>query len=187
MKRNLRISMILVLLAAGIAVLGCSRTVYYKSAPPRTTDTVQNDRHGPPPHAPAHGYRHKHGDGVVLVYDSDLHVYLVSGYKDVYYYKGSYYRWHNGKWQTTRKVNGPWQRSYAKKVPKHLHEHVAVYDRSKTKTKDDYKGKGKDNGKGKGFDDDGKGKGKDDDGKGKGKDKDDDDDGKGKGKGNGNG
>ena len=149
MKRNLQISLILVVLVAAIAVLGCSRTIVYKSGHPRSTDTVKNDRHGPPPHAPAHGYRHKHSNGVVLVYDSDLHVYLVSGYRDVYYYKGFYYRWHNGKWQTTRKVNGPWQRSYAKKVPKHLHEHVAVYARSKSKKKYDSKGKYNRKGKGK--------------------------------------
>ena len=32
---------------------------------------------GPPPHASAHGYRHKHHDGRELEYDSKIEAYIV--------------------------------------------------------------------------------------------------------------
>ena len=47
---------------------------------------------GPPPHAPAHGYRHKHEHGVELVFDSQLGVYVVVGWKDHFFSAGRYYR-----------------------------------------------------------------------------------------------
>jgi hypothetical protein len=53
---------------------------------------------GPPPHAPAHGYRakHHHRD---MVYDSRLGAYVVLGYRDHYYHDGWYFRYFDGFWQ----------------------------------------------------------------------------------------
>ena len=47
---------------------------------------------GPPPHAPAHGYRHKHQHGVELVYSSELGVYVVVGFPNHYFSEGHYFR-----------------------------------------------------------------------------------------------
>jgi hypothetical protein len=167
MKRIVRISLIVVLLTAGIALLGCSRTVVYRGDSPGTTITVKTNKPGPPPHAPAHGYRHKHATGVVLVYDSSIGVYVVSGYKNVYYYNSYFYRRHKSKWQWSHGVDGPWLTSYGKNLPRNLQEKVAKHDaddkgNGKDNHKNDGKGNGKDNSK-KDDKDNGKGNSKNDD------------------------
>jgi hypothetical protein len=55
-------------------------------------------RGGPPPHAPAHGYRAKH-QRHNMVYDSRLGAYIVLGYDDHYYNDGWYFRYRDGLWQ----------------------------------------------------------------------------------------
>jgi len=45
-------------------------------------------KHGPPPHAPAHGYRHKH-QGVD--------------------FEGHYYRYHEPHWEVGVHIEGPWE------------------------------------------------------------------------------
>ena len=48
---------------------------------------------GPPSHAPAHGYRHKHAHhGVELVFDSAFGVYGVVGMSDHFFHAGHFYR-----------------------------------------------------------------------------------------------
>jgi hypothetical protein len=58
---------------------------------------------GPPPHAPAHGYRakHHHRD---MVYDSRLGAYVVLGYRDHYYHDGWYFRYFDGFWQISAEL-----------------------------------------------------------------------------------
>ncbi|GAI19521.1 unnamed protein product, partial [marine sediment metagenome] len=63
-------------------------------------------KHGPPPHAPAHGYRHKH-QGVELVYDSGRGVYVVVDFPLHFYFKGHYYRYHEPHWEAGVHVDGP--------------------------------------------------------------------------------
>ena len=43
---------------------------------------------GPPDHAPAHGYRkkHHHHHDIEMVYDSGLGVYVIAGYKGLYFH-----------------------------------------------------------------------------------------------------
>ena len=66
------------------------------------------DGHGPPPHAPAHGYRHKH-QGVELVYDSGLGVYVVVDFPDHFYFKGCYYRFGELHWEVGVHIDGQWE------------------------------------------------------------------------------
>jgi hypothetical protein len=47
---------------------------------------------GPPPWAPAHGYRHKHAQGMELVYDAQLGVYVVVGRDGLYFRHDRFYR-----------------------------------------------------------------------------------------------
>jgi hypothetical protein len=63
--------------------------------------------HGPPPHAPAHGYRHHH-QGATLTFDSQLGVYLVLDHPDHFYFDGRFLRVHRGSWQVSASLGGPW-------------------------------------------------------------------------------
>ncbi len=74
---------------------------------------------GPPPHAPAHGYRAKHGHHD-LVYDSRLGAYLVLGYDDLYYLDDHYYRFHDGYWLYSRYFDDDWRRINYDHVPSRL-------------------------------------------------------------------
>ena len=57
--------------------------------------------YGPPAHAPAHGYRHKHVYGYDLVYDSSYGFYVVTGLNHHYYHDGYFYRLHGDVWQVS--------------------------------------------------------------------------------------
>jgi hypothetical protein len=63
---------------------------------------------GPPPHAPANGYRHKHQHGVELVYNAELGVYVVIGFPDHYFYEGHYFRRDGEDWEISMHIKGPW-------------------------------------------------------------------------------
>ena len=79
---------------------------------------------GPPDHAPAHGWRRKHGiqhhtqshkrpQGeprveVELVYDGDLGVYVVVGHAGVYFHASRYYRLGDSSWEWSGQVAGSW-------------------------------------------------------------------------------
>ena len=106
-----RILVAVVVVAAGMSAACAKRTVVYKEGSPRQSKTVViQDEGGPPPHAPAHGYRHKHqNDDVVLVYDNRLDVYIVSGYKDCYYSAGQYFRFVGGSWEWSVSVSTGWK------------------------------------------------------------------------------
>lgn len=107
-------------LAGSFTLTSCSGTVRYKkTGPPSASTEVVVSKKGPPPHAPAHGYRHKH-ENVVLVFQADLGVYLVDGHKGYYYHEGEFYRSHKGKWQASAHFNGPWKKVSESKLPKNL-------------------------------------------------------------------
>jgi hypothetical protein len=72
--------------------------------------------YGPPPHAPAHGYRAKqhHHD---LVYDVHLGVYVVVGLHDHYYHNGHYYKHVRDGWYYSRYSDKDWRRYDERKLP----------------------------------------------------------------------
>jgi hypothetical protein len=76
---------------------------------------------GPPPHAPAHGYRHKHRNRD-LVYDANIGVYVVVGLPDVWFLDGSYFRWYGERWEMGVSVDGPWRVARESAVPFKLRE-----------------------------------------------------------------
>jgi hypothetical protein len=72
---------------------------------------------GPPPHAPAHGYRYHHGhDDVDLVWDAHLGVYAVVGFPALYFWDGYYYRYRDDHWQRGAGPHGQWK-AYRGHVP----------------------------------------------------------------------
>lgn len=105
---------LVLIISLGLLMTSCARTHVHKTV-------VSGPSYGPPPHAPAHGYRHKHAHGVVLVFDSGLGLYYVAGQRDVHFYKGHYYRYHGNRWQMTKTFGGKWGRAGKRSVPKVLH------------------------------------------------------------------
>lgn len=72
--------------------------------------------YGPPPHAPAHGYRAKfhHHD---LIYDTHLGVYVVAGLHHHYYHGGYYYKRVHDGWYHSRYSDRDWRRNDVRKLP----------------------------------------------------------------------
>jgi hypothetical protein len=112
----------------------------FKGPPPHAPAHGHRRRHAPPPHAAAHGYRHHMGEGLVLVFNSNLAVYLVDGRPDYYYDHGHYFRRKAGRWQMCRSVEGPWIAASKSHVPAKL---VVKYQK-KAQIKKDQKQKKKD-------------------------------------------
>jgi hypothetical protein len=98
---------------------GCSR--HYHSQSAASTTVVRMDKqHGPPPHAPAHGYRYKLGDGNQLKYDSGLKLYVVVDRADHYYDNGLYFRLRNDQWEMSASLGGEWTVASTSRLPKTL-------------------------------------------------------------------
>ena len=101
MKSKTLFLLVVALFCMVLVLVSCeSLTVGWKSG--------KKHGQGPPPHAPAHGYRHKY-QGVKLMYDSGLGVYVVIEFPDHYYYKGQYYRLKNAQWQVSGHIDGLWE------------------------------------------------------------------------------
>jgi hypothetical protein len=108
-------------MALGAAVLigsGCVVVDGHGGHPPRRAAVRAP---GPPPHAPAHGYRHKHR-GHDLRFDSALGVYVVVGLPDLWWFDGHYIRWSGVRWEMGVELDGPWRVAHAGAVPAKLRE-----------------------------------------------------------------
>ena len=130
-----RLTMIATVIAATSIVVGCTRAVVYKENDvPLVAGKVEPN--GPPSHAPAHGYRLKHArDGVELMYDADIDVYVVVGYEDCWYTAGQYFRLGDHRWEWSVNVEGPWKVvAHESDVPpglRHPHGHGRKVARNK--------------------------------------------------------
>lgn len=118
MKHKYSFLLAVTLICASIVLVSC------RSARVRRTSSHKHEQvyvQGPPPHAPAHGYRHKHREhGVELVYDSGLGVYVVVELSNHFYFKGHYYRHGETQWEIGVHVNGPWEVVAEESLPKGL-------------------------------------------------------------------
>ncbi|MDX1573745.1 MAG: hypothetical protein R3341_06925 [Methylophaga sp.] len=103
--------LLLMMLLSSMMVSGCVRHHY---------DEPGYSRGGPPPHAPAHGYRHKHSNDD-LVFDSGLGVYVVLGRPDYYFWDNRYFRYRDGYWQHAVDLDGRWYRDDGY-VPRKLYQ-----------------------------------------------------------------
>jgi hypothetical protein len=114
MTRTKSYFVVVLLASAVLGISACSLVIH----PDRTARPAIGERHaGPPPDAPAPGYRYAQADGVELVFDSSLGVYVVSGHSDHYYHHGKYYRWNSGSWEASPKISNGWRPASEKKVP----------------------------------------------------------------------
>jgi hypothetical protein len=96
------------LLVIAVTLPGCVAVPHHHGKP--------NRGHGPPPHAPAHGYRQKH-QGADLVFDSRRHVYVVVGHADHFFVDDHFLRLHAGAWQASASLRGPWHAVASHSVP----------------------------------------------------------------------
>ena len=94
---------------------------------------------GPPPHAPAHGYRHKNQHGVELVYNSKLGVYVVIGFPNHYFYEGHYFRLGGEDWEISMNIEGPWIVAAQEGLPSGLKFKGKGKEKAKGKDKDKHK------------------------------------------------
>lgn len=129
-------------IAAILIFTGCeSNGGYHVSAgtapPPHETAKHKQHKPGPPPHAPAHGYRAKH-DGCDLRYDRTVGCYAVVGYTDYYYNDGFFFRYSSGNWQISALVGEGWAAVDTARVP----DPLVVKYHGKQKGKGQGKGKG---------------------------------------------
>ena len=119
--------------------------------------------HGPPPWAPAHGYRRKHQRAyqsreqtVDLVFDRNVGVYVVVGIPNYYYWNGVYVRLDAGRWWRAPYLDARWEPCPADALPGGLRDKpVRKYQGPpKGHGRDDDHGRGHGHGHGHDHDDD---------------------------------
>jgi len=111
----------IILFLSAVMVAGCAGvdTVVYIPADVHMKERPHEN--APPPHAPAHGYRHKHQNGVELEYDSGIDAYLVIEFPGTYFYNGLYLRVSSsGNWVVAAHCDGPWRVAEESDVPPKL-------------------------------------------------------------------
>lgn len=119
MKHKYSFLFAVALICATMVLVSC-RSVRVRRTSSHKHGRVQRVQ-GPPPHAPAHGYRHKHQEhGVELVYDSGLGVYVVVELPNHFYFEGRYYRHGESQWEIGVHVDGPWEVVVEDSLPKGL-------------------------------------------------------------------
>ena len=120
------------LVAICFTLSACSNSPRYRN----TNGSIETaQKHGPPPHAPAHGYRHKHHN-TDLKYDSVLEVYVVAGWSNYYFHEDHYYRSNDNGWEITAQLSGPWTSVSTKKLPKGLRNSAKANDKKNNGKKD---------------------------------------------------
>ena len=90
-------------MAMAVAGSGCTQVIVAEPEP-----VVVSRGHGPPPHAPAHGYRAKNQQGAQLMFDSRLGVYVVLDLPGVYFWSDVYYRQAKVGWERCDRLDGAW-------------------------------------------------------------------------------
>lgn len=80
----------------------------------------KHKKKGPPPHAPAHGYRHQHR-GHDLDYDSSIGAYVVINVPDTYFHQSLYIRLStDGRWMVSADLNNGWRVETGTEIPHRL-------------------------------------------------------------------
>ena len=140
MKRTLLLLCVTIALAA---LSGCARHHHHRSR--SVPAPVVTHQKGPPPHAPAHGQRrkqHHSDDGVELIFDSKLGVYVVVDLPDHYYWNGHYLRIEGGRWSASVDLNGHWEPREAHSLPPGLRKKAEKsHGNAKSRSKKEKKNK----------------------------------------------
>ena len=138
--RMSNIKLIVILLLSFALFSGCAGVDTIVYIPSDVHVRKRHHKIGPPSHAPAHGYRHKHHHGVELEYDSGIDAYLVIEFPGTYFYNGLYTRFSPKEhWVVAEHLYGPWRVSGEREIPLKLKKGNGKW----------HPGKGKGHGKGK--------------------------------------
>ena len=108
---------------AGVALASLTGGCIYPHHHPAPSSSAKASKRGPPPWAPAHGYRHMNQEGVELRFDSGLGVYVVFGHEGHYFHGDRYYRRIDGDWRVSISVDGPWWDVRLDAVPPGIRHH----------------------------------------------------------------
>ncbi len=95
------------LLVALVGLLGLTAPACTIPLPLEAKPKVHAKKGGPPPWAPAHGYRKKHHRHD-LVFDAKIGVYVVVDLPGYYFYRDRFYKSVDGKWWTAAKITSGW-------------------------------------------------------------------------------
>jgi len=107
-------------LLIAFAAAALSACVAAVPAPTAAPGPARSAGHGPPPWAPAHGYRAKTPQGVDVAFDSQLGVYVVLSVPDQYWLDQLYYRKRAEDWFVSPGLDGPWSTCAAADLPEGL-------------------------------------------------------------------
>ena len=113
-----RLAPLALVLCGALLASGCAELRVVGGTSPPKAKSAKLKHSGPPPHAPAHGYRHKlHSHGVELRYDSGLGVYVVVGIERLFFQGTLYYRLDGDRWYSGARPEGPWESLSASVLP----------------------------------------------------------------------
>jgi hypothetical protein len=111
----------LIILTCLFFLSGCNTLGVGIQVPGSAPHKPKYHKHGPPPHAPAHGYRHKHYDGHELEYDSQTGAYIVLNIPGTYFGNNMYMRLSTyGEWMVSATLEGGWRVAVGNEVPDKL-------------------------------------------------------------------
>jgi len=98
------------------ASFGCVHHHYHGGGQPQTVIVHEP---GPPPHAPAHGHRHRlpQYPDVELVFDSNLGLYVAVDLDGVFFHHDHFYREMDGVWHWSRQPYRDWVVVQTAKLP----------------------------------------------------------------------
>ena len=111
------------LVLAMIVLAGCN--TFYAGVGEPVSDRYEKKEqgHGPPPHAPAHGYRYKH-QGHDLEYDTRAGAYAVVNIPETWFYNDLYIRVSaDGNWFVSAQLENGWRVAAGNEVPDSLREY----------------------------------------------------------------
>ncbi|WDP90168.1 MAG: hypothetical protein HUN04_10825 [Desulfobacter sp.] len=118
---------------------GCRTFPEAGHGPVAGSPVVKHKGHGPPPHAPAHGYRHKH-QGHTLEYHQREGAYVVVNIPGTYFLDGLYMRLaESGRWYVSATLQGGWRLAAGNEVPQKLKAYKKKSKKQKKPKKKKYK------------------------------------------------
>ncbi len=115
----------------GVVLVAAALAACIAVAPPSAPGPGKSQGHGPPAHAPAHGYRAKTPQGVSISFDTGIGVYVAVDVPGLYWLDERYYRKGASGWQVSAYFAGPWAACAAGDLPTGLQSQDSKPGKSK--------------------------------------------------------
>ncbi len=112
------LNMVLIILTGLFFLSGCNTLGVGIQGPGPGHSQETYHKQGPPPHAPAHGYRHKHNKRHELEYNSQAGAYIVLNTPETYFGNNLYLRLSTaGTWMVSTALEWGWRVAVGNEVP----------------------------------------------------------------------